>query len=76
MNEWAANRTTWAANRTTWAANRTTWAANRTTWAAYPTCADVVGICSVHIVIIECEVRVYKVAMVSTGMKVPMPVET
>ena len=62
MNEWAANRTSWGANRTTWGANRTTW-------------ADVVGICSVHMVIIECEVRVYKVAMVSTGMKVPMAVE-
>jgi len=30
----------------------------------------------VYVVIIEYEVRVYKVAMVSTGMKVPMAVET
>ena len=29
-----------------------------------------------YVVIIECEVCVYKVAMVSTGMKVPMTVET
>jgi hypothetical protein len=66
MNECAANRN----DRKTWAANRTTWAANRTTWA------DVVDICSVYVVIIECEVPVYKVAMVSTRMKVPMAVET
>ncbi|HYA84565.1 MAG TPA: hypothetical protein VEH06_14125, partial [Candidatus Bathyarchaeia archaeon] len=46
----------------------------RTTWAAYAW-PDVVGICSVYVVIIECEVRVYEVAMVSTGMKIPMAVE-